>query len=124
MSLQGRDPESATRFIATFSGRQHWILDYLTDEVLGRQPESVQTFLLQTSILNRMSGPFCDAVLGPSSSSQATLQSLEGANLFLVPLDEASEWYRYHHLFAELLRARLQQAYPEQIPELHRRAAA
>jgi LuxR family maltose regulon positive regulatory protein len=124
LSLQGREPESAARFIATFSGRQHLILDYLTDEVLKRQPEPIQTFLLQTSILNRMSGPLCDAVLRANANSQATLESLEHANLFLVPLDDASQWYRYHHLFAELLRTRLQQAQPERISELHRRAAA
>ncbi len=134
LSMQGHDAEDTARFIAGFSGRHHFILDYLTDEVLKRQPEPVQTFLLQTSILERMCAPLCDAVVGdiadqtqyPISniqSSREVLEYLEHANLFLVPLDDERKWYRYHHLFAELLRARLQETRPDQVLELHRRAA-
>jgi LuxR family maltose regulon positive regulatory protein len=86
------------------------VLDYLVEEVLYQQPESVQTFLLRTSILDRLYGPLCDAVLrDPAASGQATLAYLERANLFLVPLDNERRWYRYHHLFADLLRQRLHQ---------------
>src|SRR5207302_10741466 len=91
-----------------FSGSHHFVLDYLLEEVLQRQSQSVQTFLLRTSILDRLCGPLCDAVLGnPAGSGQATLEHLERANLFLVPLDDDRQWYRYHHLFADLLRQRL-----------------
>ena len=109
LSMQGQ-PDAAG-FIRSFTGSHHFVLDYLVEEVLGRQPESVQTFLLRTSILDRISGPLCDAVvLDPSISGQATLAYLERANLFLVPLDDERRWYRYHHLFAELLRQRLRQS--------------
>jgi LuxR family maltose regulon positive regulatory protein len=108
ISLQGHlDP---TRFITSFTGSHHFVLDYLVEEVLQQQPERVQTFLLRTSILDRLCGPLCDAVaLAPAGSGQATLEYLEHANLFLVPLDDERQWYRYHHLFADLLRRRLQQ---------------
>ena len=108
LSLQGQ-PDAAS-FIASFSGSHHFVLDYLVEEVLGRQSESIQKFLLRTSILDRFCAPLCDAVvLDPSVPGQATLAYLERANLFLVPLDDERRWYRYHHLFAELLRQRLRQ---------------
>ncbi|MDQ3637743.1 MAG: LuxR C-terminal-related transcriptional regulator [Actinomycetota bacterium] len=108
ISMQGR--KDATSFIESFTGSHHFVLDYLVEEVLQRQPESVQAFLLRTSILERLCGPLCDAVLlDPSASGQETLEYIERANLFLVPLDDERRWYRYHHLFADLLRQRLQQ---------------
>ncbi|MBV9228179.1 MAG: LuxR family transcriptional regulator, partial [Chloroflexi bacterium] len=109
LSLQGQ--QDATSFIRSFTGSHHFVLDYLLEEVLGQQPERVQRFLLRTSILDRMSGPLCDAVvLDPSISGQATLEYLEHANLFIIPLDDERRWYRYHQLFAELLRLRLPQS--------------
>jgi LuxR family maltose regulon positive regulatory protein len=122
ISMQGRDPERLARFIAAFTGSHRYILDYLTDEVLLQQPESVQTFLLQTAILDRFTGPLCDAVMD-SNDSQGVLLRLEQANLFLVPLDDERRWYRYHHLFTDLLRNRLQQTQAAQVPILHRRAS-
>ncbi len=108
ISLQGQ--QDATGFITSFTGSHHFVLDYLLEEVLQQQSESIQTFLLRTSILDRLCGPLCDAVLlNPSGSGQATLEYIEHANLFLVPLDNERHWYRYHHLFADLLRQRLQQ---------------
>src|SRR2546421_8965240 len=108
LSLQGQ--QDITGFITSFTGSHHFVLDYLVEEVLGQQPERVQTFLLRTSILDRLCGPLCDAVLmDPSVSGQETLEYIERANLFLVPLDNERRWYRYHHLFADLLRQRLQQ---------------
>ena len=107
LSLQGQS--DATSFIASFTGSHHFVLDYLVAEVLRQQPARVQTFLLRTSILDRFCGPLCDAVvLDLSTPGQATLEYLERANLFLVPLDNERRWYRYHQLFAELLRQRLQ----------------
>ncbi len=116
ISVQG--DEDATSFIQSFTGSHRFVLDYLVEEVLQQQPESVQTFLLRTSILDRLYGPLCDAVLGssadrhpiPAASGQETLEYLERANLFLVPLDNERRWYRYHHLFADLLRQRLHQS--------------
>jgi LuxR family transcriptional regulator, maltose regulon positive regulatory protein len=105
LSLQGSsDPHL---FLANFSGSHRHIVDYLVEEVLARQPKAVQAFLLQTSILDRLTGPLCDAVT-EGTHSDVLLEQLERANLFLVPLDERRQWYRYHHLFAEMLRARLQ----------------
>jgi LuxR family maltose regulon positive regulatory protein len=98
-------------------------MDYLTDEVLGGQPEQVREFLLDTSVLDRLSGELCDAVTG-RAGSQAILEQAERAGLFLVPLDEVRGWWRYHHLFADLLRARLQQEQPDRVQALHRAAAA
>jgi LuxR family maltose regulon positive regulatory protein len=129
LSLQGQP--DATGFIRSFKGLHHFVLDYLVEEVLGQQSERVQTFLLRTSILDRFCGPLCDAVvLDPSASGQATLDYLEHANLFLVPLDNERRWYRYHHLFAELLRLRLQQSIASspadaesQVNALHLRAS-
>src|SRR2546421_6191426 len=108
ISLQGQ--QDATGFITSFTGSHHFVLDYLLEEVLGQQDTRLQTFLLRTSILDRMTGSLCDAVLlDPSASGQATLEYLEHANLFLVPLDNERRWYRYHQLFADLLRQRLHQ---------------
>ena len=108
ISMQGH--QDATRFIQSFTGSHHFVMDYLVEEVLGQQPERVQTFLLRTSILDRLCGSLCDAVLlDPSASGQETLEYLEHANLFLIPLDNERRWYRYHHLFADLLRQRLHQ---------------
>jgi LuxR family maltose regulon positive regulatory protein len=108
LSLRGQ-PDTAG-FIASFTGSHRFVLDYLAEEVLQKQPERLQTFLLQTSILQRLCGPLCDEVLGePAGTGQATLEELEHANLFLIPLDNERRWYRYHHLFADLLRQRLQQ---------------
>jgi LuxR family transcriptional regulator, maltose regulon positive regulatory protein len=120
LSLQGRATVSG--FIPTFTGSHHFVLDYLSEEVLSRQPASVQTFLLQTSILDRLSGSLCDAVTG-QEESQAMLEALERANLFVAALDDERQWYRYHHLFADLLRSRLHQTAPALVPELHRRAS-
>jgi ATP/maltotriose-dependent transcriptional regulator MalT len=121
LSLQGHaDPAG---FVKTFSGSHRFVLDYLTEEVLARQPEPLREFLLDTSVLDRLSGPLCDA-LTRRADSQVVLEALERANLFLVPLDEVRGWWRYHHLFAELLHARLQQTRPERLPALHHNAAA
>ncbi|HVH22345.1 MAG TPA: helix-turn-helix transcriptional regulator, partial [Pseudonocardia sp.] len=121
LSLQGR--RDIPRFVEEFSGSHRFVLDYLTEEVLERQTEQLRTFLLETSILERLSGSLCDAVVG-CSDSQRTLQSVERASLFLIPLDEERRWWRYHHLFAELLRATLQRLYPARVPELHRAATS
>src|SRR5262245_10141946 len=121
LSLRGR--ADAAGFVAAFSGSHRFVLDYLTDEVLAVQPEQVRGFLLETSVLERLSGELCDAVTG-RTGSQALLERVERAGLFLVPLDEVRGWWRYHHLFADLLRARLQAEQPGRVPELHRAAAA
>jgi LuxR family maltose regulon positive regulatory protein len=121
LSLRGRS--DVTGFVASFSGSYRYVLDYLTEEVLEGQPEPVRTFLLETSVLERLSGALCDAVTG-RADSQVMLEAIERANLFLMPLDEVRGWWRYHHLFADLLRARLQQEQPERVQELHRAAAA
>ncbi|HEU5103684.1 MAG TPA: AAA family ATPase, partial [Roseiflexaceae bacterium] len=110
-AISMRGHQDATSFIQSFSGSHHFVLDYLLEEVLQRQSASVQTFLLHTSILDRLCGPLCDAVVrDPAASGQATLEYLERANLFIVPLDSERRWYRYHHLFADLLRQRLHQS--------------
>jgi LuxR family maltose regulon positive regulatory protein len=150
LSMQGL--QDTTSFIDSFTGSHRFVLDYLVEEVLQRQPERVRTFLLQTSILDRLSGPLCDAVCSsgtavrfgraksPSSSGgtavrfgaadvtdkvngQATLEMLERANLFVVPLDNERRWYRYHHLFADVLQAHLMEEQSHQVPDLHRRAS-
>jgi len=120
LSLQGRD--DAAGFIAGFAGDDRYIVDYLVEEVLLRQPEPVRSFLLQTSILDLLSGPLCDAVTG-QDGGKAMLETLDRGNLFLVPLDDRRRWYRYHQLFADVLRARLLDEQPGQVPELHRRAS-
>src|SRR2546429_2676370 len=119
LSMQGRS--DVTGFIASFAGDDRYIVDYLMEEVLQRQPESVRSFLRDTSILERLSGPLCDAITG-RDDGKATLEALERANLFVVPLDDRRRWYRYHHLFADVLRARMLDEQPERVPQLHRRA--
>jgi LuxR family maltose regulon positive regulatory protein len=146
ISLEGLEDKAA--FIRAFSGDDRNVLDYLTEEILARQAPAIQDFLLRTSILERMSAELCEAVLGNgdlrleirewrlenrndqsqisnlySLSSQSTLESLERANLFLIPLDNRREWFRYHRLFADLLQARLRRQDPAALPDLHRRAA-
>ncbi len=122
-SLSLRQHSDVAGFVATFSGSHRYVLDYLTEEVLEHQPDEVRSFLLETSVLERLSGGLCDAVTG-RPGGQAMLERLERANLFLVPLDEVRGWWRYHQLFADLLRARLQRELPERVPALHRNAAA
>jgi LuxR family transcriptional regulator, maltose regulon positive regulatory protein len=121
LSLQGRDDIAA--FITAFTGNDRYIVDYLVAEVLQRQPEHVRTFLLQTSILDRLSAPLCDAVTG-QERGKAMLATLERGNLFVVPLDDERRWYRYHHLFADVLRAHLLEEQPGQLAQLHGRASA
>jgi LuxR family maltose regulon positive regulatory protein len=121
LSLRGQ--EDVAGFVAAFSGSHRYVLDYLTEEVLERQPDEVRGFLLETSMLERLSGALCDAVTG-RPGGQAMLERVERANLFLVPLDEVRGWWRYHRLFADLLRARLQRERPERVPALNRNAAA
>jgi LuxR family maltose regulon positive regulatory protein len=144
-ALSLRDRPDIAGFIEGFSGTNRYILDYLLDEVLASQPPEIQRFLLHTSILGRLTAPLCDVVLGgrgtgesgnrgpsvgtrfpdsPTSASQSILEYLEQANLFLVPLDDERIWYRYHHLFADLLRAQLQRSLgAEGVAQLHVRAA-
>jgi LuxR family maltose regulon positive regulatory protein len=131
LSLQGfKHTSEITDFVNRFTGSDRYIQDYLTDEVLQQQPKEIQGFLLQTSILNRLSGPLCDLVCFDETetakgknNSQEILENLEAANLFIVPLDNERHWYRYHHLFADLLNHRLRQTFPDQISELHQRAS-
>jgi LuxR family maltose regulon positive regulatory protein len=120
LSIRGRD--DASSFIARFAGNDRYIVDYLVQEVLAHQPDAIRTFLLQSAVLDRLTGPLCDAVTELSSGSH-TLEALDRANLFLVPLDDRREWYRYHHLFADVLQARLLAEQPDQVPLLHRRAS-
>ncbi|HYB46634.1 MAG TPA: hypothetical protein VED20_04645 [Streptosporangiaceae bacterium] len=121
LSLRGQDDAAA--FVAAFTGSHRYVLDYLAEEVLDRQSGQVREFLLETSVLERLSGPLCDAVTG-RDGSQVLLERAERAGLFLVPLDEVRGWWRYHHLFADLLRARLQEEQPGRAAQLHRNAAA
>ena len=120
--LSMREQADVSNFIARFTGSHRYILDYLTDEVLSRQPDEVQTFLCQTSILSRLSGPLCDAVTR-RANSQTLLENLEAANLFVISLDNERRWYRYHHLFAGLLHNQLQQRHADRIPALYGRAS-
>jgi LuxR family maltose regulon positive regulatory protein len=141
-ALAMRDQSDLPGFIRAFSGSNRFVVDYLVAEVLGRLPSHLQAFVLQTAILDRMCGPLCDAVLGvdtlqrsnvptlepanvQTAYSQIVLEELERANLFLVPLDDKRVWYRYHHLFAEVVRARLQSGTTSaNVADLHRRASA
>ena len=109
MSLRGQ--ADVDGFVAAFTGSHRYVLDYLAEEVLERQSEQVREFLLETSVLERLSGELCDAVT-EGTGSQALLEQVERAGLFLVPLDEVRGWWRYHHLFADLLRARLLEEQP------------
>lgn len=128
VSLQGQPDKS--RLIRSFTGSNRFVLDYLIEDVLSQQPRSLQDFLTQTSILKQLTGPLCDAVRFGSANTptgqdngQATLEMLDRANLFIVRLDNERRWYRYHHLFADLLRRRLRYTQPEQQPSLHLRAS-
>ena len=120
LSMQGRDDVAG--FIAGFAGDDRYIVDYLAEEVLQSQPEHVHRFLLQTSILDRLCGPLCDAVTG-QDGGKVKLAAQQRGNLFLVPLDDRRRWYRYHHLFADVLRGHLLEEQPDDLPELHRRAS-
>jgi LuxR family maltose regulon positive regulatory protein len=120
LSMQGRDDVAG--FITGFSGNDRYIVDYLVEEVLARQPEPVRTFLLRTSILEQLSGQLCDTVTG-DGGSKTMLERLDRANLFVVPLDDRRQWYRYHRLFADVLRAHLEEEHSDQIPDLHHRAS-
>lgn len=120
LSMQGRD--DASEFIAGFAGDDRYVVDYLVEEVVQRQPQPVQDFLLHTSVLARMTASLCDAVMD-DTSGRTMLQDLERGNLFLVPLDDQRRWYRYHHLFADVLQAQLVHERPELVSELHRRAS-
>jgi LuxR family maltose regulon positive regulatory protein len=121
-ALSMRDREDVSGFVETFSGGNRHVLDFLAEEVLERQSEGVREFLLKTSVLERMSAPLCDA-LTSRIDGQQMLERLEHDNLFLIALDDERRWYRYHHLFADFLRSRLQRGQPERMRELHRRAA-
>jgi LuxR family maltose regulon positive regulatory protein len=143
LTLRGRDAERVADFVTAFTGSHRYVMDYLTDEVLLQQPEHIQTFLLRTAILDRLTAPLCDAIMTDrpiddsadgqpaesqtctvtDASSEEILQHLERNNLFLVPLDDERKWYRYHHLFADLLRKRLEQTQPDVVPGLHHRAS-
>ena len=119
LSMQGRDDVAG--FIAGFTGDDRYIVDYLAEEVLQRQSAAVRNFLLQTSVLERLKGPLCDAVT-ETPGGRVVLESLDRGNLFVVPLDDHRQWYRYHHLFADVLRAHLRDESPDLVAELHRRA--
>ena len=121
LSLQGRD--EASSFIQSFSGENRYVLDFLFEEVFQRQSEEIQNFLLQTSILEQLSGSLCDEVT-LQRNSQAILDLLERSNLFLIALDEQRKWYRYHHLFSDLLQSRLKQTLPDRGVLLHQRASS
>ena len=121
LSLRGQ--EDVAGFVAAFTGSNRYVLDFLAEEVLERQPGQVRAFLLETSVLERLSGELCDALTG-RDGSQELLERVERAGLFLVPLDEVRGWWRYHHLFADLLRARLEAEQPGRVAQLHRNAGA
>ncbi len=120
ISLRGREDVAA--FVAAFTGSHRYIFDYLLEQVLNRQDPALREFLLKTSVLERLSAPLCDALLGTDGVAQGLLEILERANLFLVPLDDERGWYRFHHLFSDLLRLVLEQTHPGLSAELHRRA--
>jgi LuxR family maltose regulon positive regulatory protein len=121
-ALSMRDREDVSGFVETFSGSNRHVLDFLAEEVLERQPEGVREFLLKTSVLERMHATLCDTLAGRNDGQQM-LERLEHDNLFVIALDDERRWYRYHHLFADFLRSRLQRGQPERMRELHRRAA-
>jgi LuxR family transcriptional regulator, maltose regulon positive regulatory protein len=121
-ALSMRDNQDVHRFIQAFAGDNRYIVDYLIEEVLQRQPEEVRSFLLRTSILDRLNGSLCDAVMRHQDSS-ARLEALQRGNFFLIPLDDKRHWYRYHHLFADVLHMHLMAEQPDQVPALHRRAS-
>ncbi len=127
LSMKGN--QDINGFIQAFAGDHRYIVDYLVEEVLQRQPEPIRNFLLQTSILDRLNGAQCDAVTGNhpegtgQTSGKALLETLQRGNFFLIPLDDKRHWYRYHHLFADVLRLHLIAEQPDQVPVLHRRAS-
>ena len=125
LSMQGSTDVHG--FVTAFSGSHHHVIDYLAEEVLKVQPRKVGAFLLQTSILDQMCGALCESVVGADGEEpldgQAMLENLEKRNLFVIPLDDERHWYRYHHLFADVLRKRLGQQYPRLLPELHQHAS-
>lgn len=120
LSMRGRPDTEA--FIREFAGTNRFIMDFMLEEVLAREPHEVQDFLLQTAVLTRLAGPLCDALTG-GTGGQEMLETLERRNLFVVPLDEERRWYRYHHLFADLLQARLRQTQPDLAARLLMRAS-
>jgi len=120
LSMRGR--EDIPGFVRAFAGDNRYVVDYLVEEVLQQQPERIRSFLLRTSILDRLSGPLCGAVTGREEGN-ALLEALERGNFFVVPLDDKRHWFRYHHLFADVLYAHLMQERPDQVPTLHRRAS-
>src|SRR6266487_1710648 len=120
LSMQGH--QDVPGLIRAFTGDHRYIVDYLVEEVLQRQPAPVRSFLLRTAILDRLHGPLCDAVTGQEEGN-ARLEALERGNFFVVPLDDKRHWYRYHHLFAEVLSAHLLAEQPDQVSTLHRRAS-
>lgn len=120
LSMQGR--EDTASFIEAFTGSHRFVLDYLVEEVLQRQPGHLRNFLLQTSILNGLNASLCDAVMG-QQNSKTRLETLERGNLFVIPLDDTRDWYRYHHLFADALHANLVNEQNEALPDLHLRAS-
>jgi LuxR family maltose regulon positive regulatory protein len=120
--LSMKSCEDIPSFIKTFAGDDRYVVGYLVEEVLNRQPAQIQEFLLKTSILNRLSAPLCDFVIN-ETGSQTILDTLENINLFIIPLDNKRRWYRYHHLFAELLQQRLYQREKNSVAELHSRAS-
>ena len=121
LSMRGR--EDVSRFVRAFAGDNRYVVDYLVEEVLQRQPEPVRSFLLQTAILDRLSGPLCDAVTG-QVEGKARLVALERGNFFVVPLDDKRHWYRYHHLFADVLRTYASDDEPRHLAARHRSASA
>jgi LuxR family maltose regulon positive regulatory protein len=123
LSVQGFDEAAKHSFVSAFTGSQRYILDYLVEEVMQRQPEHIKSFLLQTAVLERLCDPLCNAVTG-RSDGQAILEHLERANMFTIPLDQERHWYRYHHLFRDVLRHELKRTMPGIEVDLHRRAAA
>jgi len=123
LSLQGHDAEGVHRFISAFSGSHRYVIDFLAEEVLNQQADDVRSFVLHVSILDRLNAPLCNALTG-RNDGQTMLELLEQRNLFLVPLDDERRWYRFHRLFADVLRACLAQALPDQPAVLHGRAAA
>ena len=126
-ALSMQDCKDIHGFVSAFTGSHHYVMDYLAEEVLKLQPKKVSTFLLQTSILDRLCGPLCEAVVEVDApepvDGQGMLEALEEMNLFTIPLDDERHWYRYHHLFADVLRKRLEHQFPHLLPELHRRAS-